>query len=81
MRLDNPALFTIFVDGARGTAEPGDPSNPAGVFQPEFRQPLALGSFPTCKPDWTRPNGVMRILIMTGRVMYGWQTLITNPAS
>ena len=23
--LDNPALFSIFVDGARGTAEPGDP--------------------------------------------------------
>jgi len=50
MGLDNPALFTIFVDGARGTADPGDPSQPAGVYQPEFRQPLALGTFPTCKP-------------------------------
>ena len=50
MGLDNPALFTIFVDGTRGTAEPGDPSNPAGVYQPEFRQPLALSNFPTCKP-------------------------------
>jgi len=50
MGLDNPALFTIFVDGMRGTAEPGDPSKPAGVYQPEYRQPLALGNFPTCKP-------------------------------
>ena len=50
MGLDNPALFTIFIDGTRGTADPGDPSKPAGVYQPEFRQPLALGSFPTCKP-------------------------------
>jgi hypothetical protein len=49
--LDNPALFSIFVDGARGTAEPGDPSKPAGVYQPELRQPLALNTFPTCKPD------------------------------
>ena len=48
--LDNPALFSIFVDGARGTAEPGDPSKPAGVYQPELRQPLALNTFPTCKP-------------------------------
>jgi len=48
--LDNPALFSIFVDGARGTAEPGDPSKAAGVYQPELRQPLALSAFPTCKP-------------------------------
>ena len=50
MGLDNPALFTIFIDGTRGTAEPGDPSKPAGVYQPELRQPLALSNFPTCKP-------------------------------
>ena len=49
MGLDNPALFTIFIDGTRGTAAPGDPSKPAGVYQPEFRQPLALGAFPTCR--------------------------------
>ena len=48
--LDNPALFSIFVDGARGIAEPGDPSKAAGVYQPELRQPLALSAFPTCKP-------------------------------
>jgi len=46
--LDNPALFTIFIDGTRGIAEPGDPSKPAGVYQPELRQPLALKAFPTC---------------------------------
>ena len=49
MGLDNPGLFTIFIDGTRGTAAPGDPSKPAGVYQPEFRQPLALGAFPTCR--------------------------------
>ena len=48
--LDNPALFTIFVDGTRGTAEPGDPSKPAGVYQPELREPLALSAFPNCSP-------------------------------
>ena len=50
MGLSNPALFTIFVDGARGTAEAGDPAKPAGVYQPQLRQPLELGNFPTCKP-------------------------------
>ncbi|QFU74438.1 DUF3604 domain-containing protein [Halioglobus maricola] len=50
MGLDNPALFTIFVDGARGAAKPGDPSKPVGVYQPESRQPLALANFQTCKP-------------------------------
>ena len=50
MGMDNPSLFTTFVDGARGTAAPGDPSLPAGVYQPEYRQPLELSNFPTCKP-------------------------------
>ena len=42
MGMDNPALFSIFVDGARGTAEAGDPSQPAGVYQAELRQPLDI---------------------------------------
>ena len=49
MGMDNPALFSIFVDGARGTAEAGDPSQPAGVYQAELRQPLDMSQMPTCK--------------------------------
>lgn len=47
--LPNPAVFKILVDGLRGTAPPGDPSKPAGVYQQTTRQPPAQGSFPTCK--------------------------------
>jgi len=49
MGMDNPALFSIFVDGARGTAQPGDPSQSAGVYQAELRQPLDISQMPTCK--------------------------------
>ena len=49
MGMDNPALFSIFVDGARGTAEAGDPSQPAGVYQAKLRQPLDISQMPTCK--------------------------------
>jgi len=47
--LANPALFSIFVDGKRGTADLGDPTKPAGVYQAKVRQPLKAGAFPTCK--------------------------------
>lgn len=47
--LPNPMVFKILVDGLRGTAGPGDPSKPAGVYQQTIRQPLQPGSFPTCK--------------------------------
>lgn len=49
MGMDNPALFSIFVDGARGTAQPGDPSQSAGVYQAELRQPPDISQMPTCK--------------------------------
>jgi Protein of unknown function (DUF3604) len=45
----NPMIFKILVDGLRGTAGPGDPLKPAGVYQQTTRQPLKPGSFPTCK--------------------------------
>ena len=47
--LPNPMIFKILVDGLRGTAGPGDPSKPAGVYQRTTRQPLKPGAFPTCK--------------------------------
>ncbi|MEH6588462.1 MAG: DUF3604 domain-containing protein, partial [Halioglobus sp.] len=45
----NPMIFQILTKGARGKAEPGDPSKPAGVYQQTTRQPPTAGSFPTCK--------------------------------
>tara|TARA_B110000503_G_scaffold21070_1_gene31941 strand:- start:387 stop:2426 length:2040 start_codon:yes stop_codon:yes gene_type:complete len=45
----NPKIFQILAANARGTAAPGDPSMPAGVYQQTARQPLTPGSFPTCK--------------------------------
>lgn len=45
----NAAIFQILVGGVRGTAEPGDPSKPAGVYQQTERTPLTPGAFPTCK--------------------------------
>ena len=47
--LPNPMVFKILVDGLRGTADPGDPAKPAGVYQQTSRQPLKPGAFPTCK--------------------------------
>ena len=45
----NPKIFQILAAKARGTAAPGDPSKPAGIYQQTTRQPLSPGSFPTCK--------------------------------
>lgn len=47
--LPNPMIFKIMAKNARGAAEPGDPSNPAGVYQQTIRTPLKPGAFPTCK--------------------------------
>lgn len=47
--LPNPMVCKILVDGLAGTAAPGDPSKPAGVYQQTIRQPLNPGAFPTCK--------------------------------
>ena len=81
MGLDNPALFTIFVDGTRGTAEPGDPSKPAGFISLNYVSLLHWAPSQPVSQESARPSGVMKILIRTGRVMYGWQTRIMNPAS
>ncbi len=45
----NPMIFKILVDGIRGTAPPGDPSKPAGVYQPTIRRPPNPDVFPTCR--------------------------------
>jgi hypothetical protein len=45
----NPMIFQILTKGVRGTASPGDPSKPAGVYQPTTRKPPKPGSFPTCR--------------------------------
>ena len=34
----NPMIFKTLTKGVRGTATPGDPSKPAGVYQPATRQ-------------------------------------------
>jgi hypothetical protein len=47
--IQNPMIFKIFAKNARGTAELGDISKPAGVYQQTTRQPLKPGAFPTCK--------------------------------
>jgi len=49
MAQNNPIFLSIIVDGARGTADPGDPSLPAGVYQPESRKAPGADRFPTCK--------------------------------
>ena len=49
MAQGNPILLSIIVDGARGTADPGDPSLPPGVFVPQKRKPQRVDRFPTCK--------------------------------
>ena len=45
----NPMIFQILTKRVRGTAPPGDPSKPAGVYQRTTRQPLKPGAFPTCR--------------------------------
>ena len=45
----NPLIFKILTSRVRGTAPPGDPSRPAGVYQRTTREPLKPGAFPTCR--------------------------------
>jgi Protein of unknown function (DUF3604) len=45
----NPMIFQILTKGARGKVVPGDPTKPAGVFQPTSRRSPKPGSFPTCR--------------------------------
>jgi hypothetical protein len=45
----NPMIFRTLTDAIRGTAAPGDPSKPVGVYQRTTRQPLKPGAFPTCR--------------------------------
>jgi hypothetical protein len=45
----NPMIFQTLAKAVRGTAAPGDPSKPAGVYQQTTRQPLKPGAFPTCR--------------------------------
>jgi len=49
VNLPNPAVFQILVNGLRGTADQGDLSKPAGVYQQTTRQPPTSGTFPTCR--------------------------------
>ncbi|MGA0151912.1 MAG: DUF3604 domain-containing protein, partial [Luminiphilus sp.] len=49
MNQDNPIFLGIIVEGARGTADPGDPAIPAGVYQPKSRKVPGVDRFPTCK--------------------------------
>ena len=48
MDQNNPIFLTIIVDGARGTADPGDPLLPAGVYQPKVYTAPTADRFPTC---------------------------------
>ena len=45
----NPMIFQILTSRVRGKAVPGDPSKPAGVYQPTSRRPPEPGAFPTCR--------------------------------
>ena len=45
----NPMIFQMLTKGARGKAVAGDPSLPAGIFQPTNRRSPKPGSFPTCR--------------------------------
>jgi len=49
MNQDNPIFLGIIVEGARGTADPGDPALPAGVYQPKSRKVPGVDRFPSCK--------------------------------
>ena len=48
MNQDNPVFLAMIVEGARGVAELGDPSLPAGVYQPKSLELVDLSRFPTC---------------------------------
>jgi hypothetical protein len=45
----NPMIFQILTKGVRGKATLGDPSKPAGIYQPITRTSPKAGAFPTCK--------------------------------
>ena len=45
----NPMIFQVLTARVRGTAAPGDPSLPAGVYQPKPRTPPKTEAFPTCR--------------------------------
>ncbi|MDG2325194.1 MAG: DUF3604 domain-containing protein [Halioglobus sp.] len=45
----NPMIFQILTRSVRGKAIPGDPSKPAGVYQPVARKSPKPGAFPTCR--------------------------------
>jgi hypothetical protein len=45
----NPQIFQILTSGVRGEANPGDPSQPAGVYQPRVYKSPKPGAFPTCR--------------------------------
>lgn len=45
----NPMIFQILAKAVRGVSEPGDPTKPAGVYQPKVHQSPKPGSFPTCR--------------------------------
>ncbi|NBQ73695.1 MAG: DUF3604 domain-containing protein, partial [Gammaproteobacteria bacterium] len=49
MNQANPIFLGIIVEGARGTADAGDPALPAGVYQPKNRKVPGVDRFPTCK--------------------------------
>ena len=42
-------IFKTLAKAVRGTAGPGDPTKPAGVYQPTVREPLKARAFPTCR--------------------------------
>ena len=45
----NPQIFQILTESIRGKAAPGDPSTPAGIYQPKTRRSPKPGAFPTCR--------------------------------
>jgi hypothetical protein len=45
----NVEIFQILTKAARGKVVPGDPSLPAGVFQPTYRTSPKPEGFPTCR--------------------------------
>ena len=48
MAQDNPIFLSIIVESARGKGELGDPSLPAGIYQPKARKVPNVDRFPTC---------------------------------
>lgn len=45
----NPMVFQMLSSKARGEAQAGDPSWPAGIYKNRQRRPLPYGTFPTCR--------------------------------